>query len=538
LSSSSRIRLASLLALSLICYWAFFYGLGNYPLWDPDEGRSGEIAKEILSSGNWVTLTHGGNPYYDKPAPYFWLPALGLDLLGMNEFAVRWPSALAAALTVAIVYLWGSISGGSERRGLWAGMVLATSMEFVFLGRLAKVDMVFTFFFTAALLSFLQWEQRGHGKVWIWLFYLFMALAVLTKGPAGLLVPLLIVGIAIGLRKRWDLLRKMDWLRGALIVAVVSGPWYLVAAIRDPQYIWTFLWDHNVARYFITEHGVKHPEPVYFFLPILIGGFLPWTLFLPPVVSDLWKHRREGNREEALFLFIWAATVLIFFPFSRNKLATYTLPLFPPLALLTGDFLQQFHEAGAGRKWMRLWLLSASFFWLLVLLLFPPLSELFLSNRYPEISFFGPPPLLWALFVFLLVFGWILRQTQWAPWIIGLSSLCFVGWFYGAKAAEIAEVKSSQSLAQVVNGAGGKEFRVVSLKGESFAFYLSRKLQVVSGTDVIERMLHENIPTVALVKEKHLRQFELNSPLRIFVWKSVPSAHALVANFPPSPPER
>lgn len=536
MKSSLSARLASLLALILICYCAFFYHLGGYPLWDPDEGRSAEISKEIVRSGNWVTLTQGGKPYYDKPAPYFWLVALGLKLSDLPEFPVRLPSALAAALAVVIVYLWGSISKSSEG-GFWAGMVLATSVEFVGLGRLARIDMVFTFFFSAALLSFLCWAQRGQGKVWIRLFYLFMALAVLAKGPVGLLLPVLIVGITLGLRKRWSLLKKMNLLSGMIIVALVAGSWYLLAAIRDPEYIWTFLWDHNGARYFITEPGAKHPEPVYYFLPSLMQGYLPWSLFLPAVIYDFWKHRKEEGREEALFLFVWAAAVFVFFSFSRNKLASYILPLFPPLALLTGGFLHRFREAREMPRWIRLWVLSASSFWLLLILICFPVSEFFLSRRYSHFPSFSPPLLPVALFFALFVVGWIFRQARWTPWVIGVSSLWLVVWFYGAKASEISELKSSHSLARVVNENAAKDFRVVALRAESFSFYVAKKVEVVSGTDEIERMLHENVPTVALVKEKHLGELEINSPLKLFVWKSIPSANALLANFPPSPPQ-
>ncbi len=339
MSLSEKPYLSAALFLGLFCYLIFFHGLGHYALWDPDEGRIGVIAKEMVVSGNWMTLTQNGEPYYDKPAPYFWLVALGLKLLGLSELAVRWPSALAATLTVGFIFLWGSVSGGL-RRGLWAGLILATSMEFVFLGRLGKMDMVFTFCFTAALLSFLWWRARGGGS--IWLFYLFVGLASLAKGPVGILLPLLIVWVSAAVGKRWDLFREMRLLEGAGVVLLICGPWYFMAALRDPEYIKAFLWDHNVLRFFTLEKGIHHPEPIYFFIPILLAGFLPWSIFLPAVLHRLWEQRREGGEEERLLLSVWAAVVLLFFSLARNKLGTYILPIFPPLALLAADALGQF----------------------------------------------------------------------------------------------------------------------------------------------------------------------------------------------------
>lgn len=526
---SKGFHLTTLLFLALICYLSFFRGLGHYALWDPDEGRSGVIAKEMVASGNWVTLTQNGVPYYDKPALYFWLVALGLKLFGLSEFAVRLPSAVASSLTVGAVYLWGSLSGG-WKRGLWGGLVLVTSMEFVALGRFGNTDMVFTFFFTAALLYFLGWKEQGKG--WIWPFYLFLALAALTKGPVGVLLPFLIVGIVLAFTREWTLMRRMHLLQGMGILVLVAGSWYLLAAYRDPEYIKTFLWDQNVMRYFITEPGIKHPEPIYYLFLVLLGGFLPWIFLLPPVSHYLMERRGEEEGEERLFLVVWVATTLIFFSLARNKLGTYILPTFPPLALLTGDVLKQFMEGREKRRWRRLWILCWSLVWLLLLLSLSPLSEMILRGRYPQYLPFNPPLFSASLFFLLAVLGWFLRKERWTPWIVSFSSLWLVLWFYEVKAPQISELKSTRSLARIINGNTARAYRVVALRGESISFYLSNHVQVASHPAMIESMLEESIPTIALVKEKHLREMRRFPPSRLFVWKSIPSASALVANFP------
>lgn len=528
---SKGLHLTNVLFLGLICYLTFFHGLGHYALWDPDEGRSGVIAKGIVTSGNWVTLARNGEPYYDKPVLYFWLVALGLKLLGLSELAVRLPSALAASLTVGVVYLWGSVSGG-WKRGLWGGMVLATSVEFVALGRFGNTDMVFTFFFTVSLLYFLWWKDKGGGKGWIWPFYLFLALASLTKGPVGVLLPLLIVGITLGISKRWVLLREMQLLRGIGVVVLVSGPWYLLAALRDPEYIKTFLWSHNVLRFFTSQQGIDHPEPIYYLFLVLGGGFLPWVFFLPPLLHNLWEGRGKEGQEERLFLAVWATTVLVFFSLARNKLGTYILPVFPPLALLAGNLLRQFVEGQETRPWRRRWVLTSSLVWLFLLFSISPVSGMILKNRYPQyfpLNF----PLFYASFFFLLAaLGWILRKEKWAPWIVSFSSLWLTLWFYGVKAHEISELRSTRSLAQVVNENGAKEYRVVTIRAESFSFYLPRYVQVVSQPGLIERMLEEPVPTVVLVKTKHLIEMKHIPRSRLFVWKAIQSGNALVANFP------
>ena len=525
----SQRLLSAALFLGLLCYLIFFHRLGHYPLWDPDEGRIGVIAKEMLASGNWLTLTQNGAPYYDKPVPYFWLIALGLEFLGLSELAVRLPSAAAAGLTVASVFLWGARSGGMAR-GLWAGMILATSMEFIFLGRLGKMDMVFAFFFTAALLSFLWWRERGRGA--IWLFYLFVGLASLAKGPAGVLLPLLIVGITVAVERRWELFREMRLLEGAGVVLLVSGPWYLMAALRDPEYIRTFLWDHNVLRFFTLEKGIKHPEPVYFFIPVLVGGFLPWSLLLPPALHFLWERRRDSGGEERLFLLVWAATVLCFFSLARNKLGTYMLPLFPALALLSADAVRRFAAGEEPVRWRRLWMLYGSLCWLFLLWSAAPVSEMILASRYPQYFPLGLPQWLSSIFFLAALLAWAFRRERRIPWLVALSALWFVLWFYEAKVDEISELRSTRALAELVRASAAKDFRMIAIRSESLPFYLSSGVEVVPHSAAAEDLLLEPIPTVALVKEKHVKEMNRLPASRFFVWKVIPSGGALVANFP------
>ena len=522
-------HLSAVLFLALICYLIFFYGLGRYALWDPDEGRIGVIAKEMAASGNWVTLTQNGAPYYDKPVPYFWLVALCLKLLGLSELAVRLPSALAASLMVGFVFLWGSVSGGLKR-GLWSGVILATSMEFVFLGRLGKMDMVFTFFFTMALLAFLWWKEQGKGSIWP--FYLFLGLASLAKGPVGIFLPCLIVGLTLVLEKRSNRLREMHLVRGVGLIVLISGPWYLMATLRDPEYIRTFLWNHNVLRFFTLEKGINHPEPVYFFIPVLFAGFLPWSFFLPPVLHQLWERRGDKGKEERLLLVVWVAVVLLFFSLARNKLGTYILPIFPALALLSADAVREFVAGQETKRWRQRLMLYGSLLWLLSLFSVPPVSEMILRSRYPQYFPLNLPLFFFSLFFLIAVAGWAVGKERWAPWVVSLSSLWLVLWFYGDKVHEISEMKSTRNLAQVVKENASKEYRVIAIRAESLSFYLPNRVHVVAHPGMVENLLQEPIPTVALVKERHLKEINQLPPSRFFIWKTIPSGGALIANFP------
>jgi 4-amino-4-deoxy-L-arabinose transferase-like glycosyltransferase len=408
------------------------------------------------------------------------------------------------------------------------------------------MDMLFSFFISAALFYFLWWERKLYlvpagrtqdeeavvqSRLMIWPFYVFLALASLTKGPLGILLPLLIVGLTLGLRKKWILLREMHLFRGLIVMFLVSAPWYLWAGLNDLDYIKTFLWDHNILRFFASEYRIGHSEPFYYFLPVLLAGFLPWSFFLPVIFHYIWEKRNDHGNEERFFLLVWFATVFIFFSLSRNKLGTYILPAFPPLALLTGDFFRHFID-GESRLWRKRWVFSATLIWLFSLLSISPLTEMLLRNRHPQYLPIDFPFFPVALLILITALAWVLRKEKWTPWIVSCSFLWLVFWFFENKANQVSELRSTRELARIVENSGAKDYRMVILRAESFLFYMSDHVQVVPYPALIDSMLEESAPTIAVIKEKHLRVMHRIPRPRFFVWKVIPSGHALVANFP------
>jgi 4-amino-4-deoxy-L-arabinose transferase-like glycosyltransferase len=526
--------LRSLLLLLLICYISFFYRLGDYGLIDPDEGRTAVIAKEILQTGNWLTLSHAGNPYYDKPAPYFWLVALGFKVFGLNEFAVRFPSALAASSTVLAVYLWGILWKDPER-GLWGAMILASSIQFIGLGRGGRMDMPLVFFTTAALFYFLWWKERTDCRGPISPFYVLLGLASLVKGPVGAALPALVVAFFAAAKRKPLMLRQLKPLKGAVVFSLVVGPWYLLASMENPEYIRTFLWNHNVMRYLATGYGVNHPEPIYYFVPILLGGFLPWTLFTAPFAQYLAARVKTGIEEEGLFLIVWIVIVFGFFSLSRNKLGGYILPLFPALALLMGDFLRGATARGQANQTAARWLFGGALLWLLSLIFLSPITEAVLSRRNAEFLPFDPPVYPSALLLILLILARWSGRRKWVPWILCCSVLWISAWLFAAKAGEIAAVTSARSLALLVNSNAVRDFRTAALRAESFSFYLNSPVREVPSLAAIDRMLREPAPTVALVKDRHIARMNWDGSNRVFIWKRVPEGAAVIANFPYAP---
>jgi 4-amino-4-deoxy-L-arabinose transferase-like glycosyltransferase len=337
-----RIQIFILLSF---CFLLFILGVGRWDLWDPDEPRYAEVAKEmVMNSGDWILMHLNGKVYGDKPPLFFWLIALSSYLWGgFNSFAVRFPPALFGTLTVLLTFLVGKILY-SSRTGFLSGLILATSLEFAYLATRANMDTTLTFFTTASILCFLLWvrhrkEEKIHedpiGGLWFFGFYIGMALATLVKGPIGFILPLLVSLIYLIVQKDWKGIKGMRLLPGMVLFLVVVLIWYLPAVITGGKaYLQETLFKHTVDAY---AKGWTHVHPFYFYFLYFPADFLPWTLFLPGIIFFGPLKRKEGIGREFLFLLVWFVSIFLFFSFSKGKREIYLLPLYPAASLMVGN---------------------------------------------------------------------------------------------------------------------------------------------------------------------------------------------------------
>jgi 4-amino-4-deoxy-L-arabinose transferase-like glycosyltransferase len=318
-----------------VAIFVMFFGLGDTPLLDPDEPVYAQTPLEMLNSGDLMSPRIYGNFWYDKPPMYYWLVASAFAGIGPSEFASRLPSAIFGVLTVVVVYFSASRHFG-QRAGTISSLILATSLEFFYLGKASVTDMTLTFCLTVALLSFLGERY--------WFFYLFSALAVLTKGPVGILLPGAVVFLYILFAGKWREIGRMSIFPGAILFSVVALPWYLwMYRLHGQAFVDTFLGFHNLTRFTSPEHAAG--AVWYYFIPVLLVGFFPWTpILFQSVFSALMTNRRE--RTLLLFLNIWAFVIFIFFSISATKLVSYILPMYPAIAILTGWYIDRYWDYG------------------------------------------------------------------------------------------------------------------------------------------------------------------------------------------------
>lgn len=321
-----------ILILLSLCLILFFSQLSDRPLWNPDEGMHAATSKEMVLSGNWITPKFNGEPFYDKPVFYNWLVALAFLIFGFTEFAARLPSAILGSGCVVLTYLFGRKMYGLTV-GFLGAIILATSIEFIILSRAVVHDISLVFFVTLALyLFYLAYFDDRHKKKKVLLFYAALGFAVLSKGPVGLALPASIIGLYLIVIKNLSFIRQMKIGWGILIFLAIASPWYILISLKNPDYVGYFFIKQNLGSFLSSDS--RHPNPFYYYVPVLFGGFFPWSCFLPLALYYAVRRKFESTNESAAFLIIWFSAIFIFFSIASSKLPTYILPLFPAASLL------------------------------------------------------------------------------------------------------------------------------------------------------------------------------------------------------------
>jgi len=352
------------LLLLLLPFAAFYcYGLGAIPFVGPDEPRYAEVAREMFVRHDWISPTLGGHLWFEKPALLYWLMMVGYRVLGVSEYAARLGPALCGLLTALWIYWFGSrlvmaqqfVDGsiGAHRDATWrrcfpalsALLFLSCAGTIVF-SRGASFDIVVTMTVTLALSSFLVWDttiaDSSRGTFALAGFYVGVGLSLLAKGLVGIVVPFGVIGCYYALRRSWprrQFLLSLVW--GLPLALAIAAIWYAPMISRHGwAFIDQFFVQHHFARFVSNKY--HHPQPFYFYLPILALLVLPWTICLIVALVDAkdWEWRTPAAWDRfPLISLAWLITPVAFFSFSGSKLPGYILPALPAAALITSDAL-------------------------------------------------------------------------------------------------------------------------------------------------------------------------------------------------------
>lgn len=327
----------------LALIFGVFYAIwiGSYALFTPDEGRYSEVAREMVKSSDYVTPRLNGVAFLDKPALYYWLQASAIHLFGLKEWALRfWPAAIGV-LGCLITYITGHALF-NRRTGIIAAIILATSPLYYGAAHYANLDLEVAVLVSNALLFFLlgQHSKTRWRTLLLLTAYTFAALAFLTKGLIGLAFPVMIIGAWILILNRWHLLTKIHLISGLSIFVILVTPWYYLVQKANPEFLHFFFVTQQVTR-FLTKATFNSQASPWFYIPVLLAGFIPWSLFIIQAMTYnfklVWQNRHQYQYE--LFLLLWFSLIFIFFSIPKSKTVGYILPVFPALALLTARYL-------------------------------------------------------------------------------------------------------------------------------------------------------------------------------------------------------
>ena len=327
--------------LLVIIYGLLWFGTLNYRHLIPsDEGRYAEIAREMLVTGDWITPRYNGYKYFEKPPLQAWATAAAFQAFGIGDWQARLWTALTGFLTILLVGFTGARIFNA-RAGWLAAVVLASSPMWIISGHFNSLDMGLSSFLVAALCSLLL-AQTSHNKNncrnWMWACWTFMALATLSKGVIGAAIPAMVF-IAYSITAwDWKIWTRLRLFSGSILFLAITAPWFVLVAQRNPEFLEFFFIHEHLQRF--TQDAHSRTGPIYYFVPLLLIGMLPWFMQVPGAIAQAWSERRR-EFSAGWLLVCWFAVIFAFFSVSRSKLPGYIIPVFPALALIIGNRLDR-----------------------------------------------------------------------------------------------------------------------------------------------------------------------------------------------------
>jgi 4-amino-4-deoxy-L-arabinose transferase-like glycosyltransferase len=298
-------------------------------IFDPEEGRHVSVATAMLRTHDLVVPQLQGFPYLEKPPLAYWMIAAAFEALGRSEFAARLPVAAMGLAGIAAVFVLARRVVGARAAWLSAGVLALTTQWFI-QARYMTTDMILSGWIAIALVAFYLGFHTQRRLAYL-LFYFAMAMATLSKGIIGVVLPCAVVAVFVTSTRRFKVLRDMRPVVGAGLFVSIVAPWFLLVERRVPEFLRYFIVDQHVARF--VGNASDHPAPLWFFVPVIAFGFFPWIVNLPAAAS-----RARERKDLSVFLWAWFAVIFLFFSASRGKLMGYVLPSYPPLALLVGTY--------------------------------------------------------------------------------------------------------------------------------------------------------------------------------------------------------
>jgi 4-amino-4-deoxy-L-arabinose transferase-like glycosyltransferase len=576
-----------LLTVALLSAVVMLTNLGGPRLWDDDEPRNAGCAREMFLRGDWIVPTFNAELRTHKPVLLYWCMLVAYHIGGANEFTARLPSALGAIGTVVLTYAIGRRLF-SPRVGLWAGISLACSVSFAMVSRAATPDgvLIFTTTLAMALFVFGTFARRKtvtgdisdpldqppplqrHAGYWfpqrpthVALMYAAMGLAVLAKGPVGVVLPTAVIGLFL-LIQRLPALKEpitsndaeaeprsrtaTDWIYCVLrpfhpihflhtcaamwpfaaivTVALVAGPWYAAVGVQtNGEWLYGFFFEHNLER--ALEAKENHHGFIGFYPVMLIAGFFPWSIFVVPVVLETW--RRLGRKDDPwqpgyLFAVCWVVVFVGAFSIARTKLPNYILPCYPAAALLVGAFVDRWL---AGKLLVARWWPAVAYFALSLVGLGLMLGMNFAASKLLPgehvLGYIGLIPIVaGAIAIGLHLFG---AERRWTAGMLAVSFTTLTTLIFAFGAQRVDAHRSDQQIIATIFARDPKpKLASFGILEPSWVYYAGQPI-----TELPKRNKNVEKPAKAPTKQTILHARMNNNKQAVTFLKSDPNAYLI-----------
>lgn len=406
----ARPYLKQIFILLGLSYLFFFLGNGILSLTNPDEVFYVGTAREMVQHHSWMTSYLFGAPQFEKPVLTYWLLRIALILFGDSSFGARFFPALFATIGVLAVYWIGLLGFKDEKKAFISALVTMSTSFYIGLARTVFTDMFFSIFILLSLVSFFWgYTERKNKKAGLWFFFVFAGLAVLTKGPLGILIPISIVLCFLVSKGELNFFYTLDFVWGILIFSCIALPWYLFEMrAYGTQFTHEFFYNDHYRRLVEAEHLSN--DKWYFYPFSAIASMFPWSLYVVIALVFLGKRLRRNASSFDLFLASWIIVIFLIFQFAHSKLVSYIFPFFPALALAAGDYISGVLAKKNKDRLFFFCSLSMS-----ILLLFLPIGLIAARKSYAAyVPSFGPVFIFAAVLTlyFSLMLFFILKR-QW-----------------------------------------------------------------------------------------------------------------------------
>ena len=484
-----------LLGLLIVFTGIWFSNLEYRKLVRPDEGRYAEIAREMALSGDWVTPRLNDLKYFEKPPLQYWATAAAFRWFGEHHWTARWWPATTAFACVLLMF-WASRRWyGDEEIALSAAAALGGCSGFIINAHMNTLDAGLAAFLTVVLLGFLLAQRPGatptENRNWMLVVWAALALAVLSKGLIGLVLPGAALAIYVLIERDWRRLTRLHLGKGLALFLLIAVPWFVAVSLANDEFAHFFFIHEHFARFLTKAH--KREGSWGYFIPYLLVGAMPWLPFIAVRLRDGWRREGEpGTLQPLRLLLIWAGFIFLFFSASSSKLPSYILPMFPALALFAAVEMQRMAPATLSRF---AWALAAASGALLLVVLLggERIARAFAKESSPfEIVRNYAPWIQASVFSFTtgaIAAAWLFRRYARSTGIVALAFGSLVAGILAMNGHdELSRLSSSYHIVRAIEATQGPfdraaPFFTIEMHDQTLPFYLKRPVTLVQYID-------------------------------------------------------